>query len=323
MKHQNILVLGGTGFVGGHLIARLAAENRRVLVPTRRRERGRHLILLPTVDVVEADIHDPEVLRQLLREQDAVVNLVGILQSDRGVPYGKAFRRAHVELPRKLVATCADAAVRRLIHMSALGAAPDAPSMYLRSKGDGEAIVLAAPGMAATAFRPSVIFGPGDSFLTLFAQMQKWLPVIPLACANARFQPVCVDDVVTAMANALDQPLTFGRAIEVTGPQVYTLRELVALAGRASGHERAILALPDFLGRLQARVMEWLPGGLLSRDNLDSMKVDNVARHPLERELARALGIEAPKTLEMIAPEYLSEEALHSRYDLYRRHSHR
>lgn len=323
MKHQNILVLGGTGFVGSHLIARLAAQNRRVLVPTRRRERGRHLILLPTVDVVEADIHDADVLRQLLREQDAVINLVGILQGERGAPYGQAFRRAHVELPRNLVAACADTDVRRLIHMSALGAAPDAPSMYLRSKGDGEAIVLTAPGMAATAFRPSVIFGPGDAFLTLFARMQKWLPVIALACADARFEPVCVDDVVTAMANALDQPLTFGRAIELTGPQVYTLRELVALAGRASGHERPILALPDFLGRLQAQVMEWLPGGLLSRDNLDSMKIDNVARHPLEREMARALGIEAPKSLEMIAPEYLSEEALRSRYDLYRRQSHR
>jgi len=323
MKHQNILVLGGTGFVGSHLIARLAAEGRRVLVPTRRRERGRHLILLPTVDVVEANIHDADVLRQLLRGQDAVINLVGILQSDRATPYGKAFRRAHVELPRALVAACADTNVRRLLHMSALGAAPDATSMYLRSKGDGEAIVLAAPGVATTAFRPSVIFGPGDSFLTLFAKMQKWLPVIPLACARARFQPVHVDDVVTAMAKALDQPLTFGRAIEVTGPQVYTLRELVALAGRASGHPRPILALPHFLGRLQAGLMELLPGALLSRDNLDSMKTDNVAQHAPERELARLLGIEAPKSPEMIAPEYLSGESLQSRYDLYRRHSHR
>lgn len=318
MKHLNVLVLGGTGFVGSHLVAQLVGQGRNVLVPTRRRMNGRHLILLPTVDVVDADVHDPVTLQQLATGQDAVINLVGILHGDRGKPYGKAFRRAHVELPTKVREACLAAGVARLLHMSALGAAADAPSMYLRSRAAGEAAV-ADPALQLTVFRPSVIFGPEDQFLNLFATLQKWFPVMPLAGADARFQPVHVGDVVRAMLHALDASATVGQVIELVGPRVYALRELVQLAGAMSGHRRPVIGLPEVLGRLQAWCMEHAPGPtLMSRDNLDSMKVANVASAPLAPEMARLLGIERPIALEDVAPDYLSPAAMGGHFDRYR-----
>jgi len=191
------LVLGGSGFVGRHLVGRLVAAGRRVIVPTRQRERAKHLILLPTVDVVEADVHSEVVLARLTQRASVVVNLVGILHE----PRRGGFDRVHVELARKLVFACRAAGVSRLLHMSALNADTKAPSRYLRSKGEAEAIV-AASELAWTIFRPSVIFGREDSFLNLFATLEKFSPFIPLACAGAKFQPVYVGDVARAFEAA-------------------------------------------------------------------------------------------------------------------------
>ena len=212
MRHQNILVIGGTGFIGGHLVAALAGDGRKVTVPTRRREAGKRLLTLPTVDVMPANVADDATLARLMVGKDAVINLVGSLHGDVGRPYGKAFESAHVELPRRIVAACRAASVPRLLHMSALGAEANGPSMYLRSKAAGEAVVEQAgtvgvadrPPLAVTIFRPSVVFGRDDRFLNLFATMQRWLPVMPLGSANARFQPVAVGDVASAFVNALD-----------------------------------------------------------------------------------------------------------------------
>jgi Predicted nucleoside-diphosphate-sugar epimerases len=223
MNGKTIVVLGGSGFVGRHLVSRLVADGNRVVVPTRSRERARHLILLPTVDVIEADVHDPVVLARLVRGAAAAVNLVGILNESRSGD----FDRVHVELPRKLIAACRDRAVPRLLHMSALNADPRGPSRYLRSKGEAEALV-AASGLQWTIFQPSIIVGPEDSFLNLFAKLQHLLPVIALACAEARFQPVAVDDVADAYVRALGADATHGERYPLCGPKVYTLRELVA-----------------------------------------------------------------------------------------------
>jgi uncharacterized protein YbjT (DUF2867 family) len=306
MRDMSVVVFGGTGFIGSHLVNRLADEGARVLVPTRRAERGKDLTCLPGVDVVEADIHDGATLRRLVAGHDAAINLVGVLHSRRGVPYGPEFRRAHVELPRRIVDACALERVPRYLHMSALGADRDGPSMYQRSKADGEMAARGHPEVAATIFRPSVVFGPGDHFLNLFAAMQRWLPVVPLACAGAAFEPVYVGDVADAFAHVLRDPKSRHLVYQLGGPQIYTLAELVRLAGRYAHHERPIIELPRVLGELQALLFELLPGQpLLSRDNLDSMKVDNVVDPAIRDLTAASLGIKLT-AIEAVAPHYLS-----------------
>lgn len=302
MEYRFVLVIGGSGFIGGHLIAKLSESGRRMIVPTRRYERAKHLAVLPGVDdVVEADIQDDAVLNRLMLGIDAVINLVGVLHSKRGTPYGPEFAKAHVELPRRIVAACAANGVRRYLHMSALGADVNAPSMYLRSKADGEKAALSNPAVKTTVFRPSVVFGEDDRFLNLFASMQKYLPLMPLAGADAKFQPIYVQDVAQAFVHALDDDYTIGKIYELAGPAVYTLRDLVRLAGAYSGHPRPVIGLPPALARLQAFVLEHMPGGpIMSRDNLDSMKTDNVAKG----KIAPELGIE-PARLESIASYYL------------------
>ena len=317
MRYPTVLVLGGSGFVGSRLIAQLVANGRRVVVPSRRYERVKHLTVLPTVQCVVADIHHGEVLNGLMQGVDAVINLVGVLHSRTGggpTGYGPDFARAHVALPKRVVDACVKNGVARLLHMSALGADKAGPSMYLRSKAAGEAVTLAAPTLATTVLRPSVIFGEGDSFLNLFAGLQRVFPLLPLGGASAQFQPIYVDDVARAFVNALDNQDTFGKTYDLAGPRVYTLRELVQLAGRAGGHARPVIGLPDGLARLQALMLEWMPGGpLMSRDNLDSMKTPNISRTPIAPELDVQ-----PVALESIAPHYLGRADAQSRFDAFR-----
>jgi NADH dehydrogenase len=313
---NRILVIGGAGFVGRHIVARLVGQGLRVTVPTRHRARAGHLILLPTVEVVESDVSSDDALDLLLRDHDAVINLVGILQGSRGTPYGREFARAHVELPKRIVAGCTRLGIRRYLHMSALGADPKGPSMYQRSKGDGEAAVRAS-SLDWTIFQPSVIFGPEDRFLNTFATLAKFFPVLPIGGADVRFQPVWVGDVADAFVNALDNRATYRNSYELAGPRVYTLRELVRFAAAASGRPRPVLALPGGIAQVQARMMELAPGEpLMSRDNLDSMKVDNIAsRQPYVP--APELGI-TPTAMEAEAPRYLSGQTVRTRLDAFR-----
>ena len=196
--NNNILVLGGSGFVGTHLCEKLVERNHggsgTIVVPTRWRGHARHIQMLPTLEVEQADVHDPSQLARLLAGCDAVVNLVAILHGRE-----RQFERVHVELPRKLAEACRRVGVRRVVHVSALGAAPDAPSMYLRSKARGEAVLLDGGDLDVTILRPSVMFGAEDRFLNLFARLQRVLPVMPLAAADAKFQPVWVEDVAQAI----------------------------------------------------------------------------------------------------------------------------
>ena len=305
---ERVLVTGGSGFVGARLVAKLASDGHDVVVLTRRRERARDLLPLPTVRVVEGDASDAATLARWAASATSAVNLVGILH-ERG---RDTFERVHVEFPRTFVGACRNAGVSRIVHMSALAASPDAASAYLRSKAAGEA-VIADSGLEWTIFRPSVIFGPGDSFLSLFAKLAQMFPVIPLACARARFQPVFVGDVAECMARALVDDATIGERYALCGPKAYTLEELVSYAAQTSGHPRPIVPLGPAVATLQARVMELLPGPLLTRDNLASMQHDSVC----EGGFPRAFDL-APTPVEAIAPEYLAPFSLHSRFDTFR-----
>lgn len=301
MTRTRVLMIGGSGFIGSAVAARLAAAGLEVTVATRRRERAKHLLVFPTFAVVEADVADPAALTTLMRGQDAVVNLVGVLRGGEGQPYGLGFARAHVDLPARIGAAAARAGVGRLLHVSALGAGPDAPSGYLRSKAAGElALREAAPDAAITILRPSVVFGAGDAFLNLFADLQRVFPVMPLACADALFQPVWVGDVAATLVGALDRAESFGATYPLCGPRVCSLRELVALAGAASGHPRPVIGLPGWLGWLQAWAMEFLPGAPMCRDNVRSMQVPNICAAGCVLPFGR---IATP--LEAVVPGYL------------------
>ncbi|MEP6964703.1 MAG: complex I NDUFA9 subunit family protein [Polaromonas sp.] len=305
---KKILILGGTGFVGSTVCEKLSRLPCRVTVATRRADHARHLQLLPMLDVAEIDVHDAAALTSLLAGHDAVINLVAILHGSR-----QAFEKAHVQLPLELVRACEASGVRRILHISALGASADSASLYQRSKARGEAVLLDS-GLDVTVLRPSVIFGAEDKFLNTFADLQQLLPVIPLAGSKARFQPVWVEDVASALVRCLDDTSTIGQIFEACGPEVFTLKQLVELAGCYAGVNhgkgRPVIGLPDALARLQAWFMELAPGDpVLSRDNLDAMKTDNVASAQLPG--LEALGIK-PAALGAIGPTYLGARGLRS-----------
>jgi len=296
---KNVLVLGGTGFVGRHLCEHLNRAGIRATVPTRRLNNAQAVQMLPLVQPLEADVHDAAALARLLPGHDAVVNLIAVLHGSRA-----RFEQVHVELPRRLAAAMQASGVRRLVHVSALGASASGPSEYQRSKAAGEAVLQAA-GLELTILRPSVIFGAEDRFLNLFASLQKLFPLMPLAGSQARLQPVWVGDVARALLHCLLHPATSGQIIECAGPETFSLADLVRLAGRLSGHPRPVLPLPRALGYAQALLMQLLPGKpLLSADNLRSLEVDNVASGQLPD--LRALGIE-PQALEPLAARYLDQ----------------
>lgn len=316
---ERILVLGGSGFVGTHVCEKLVRKEWHVTVPTRHAANAKKLLIYPFMDVLELDVHDEAALTRAVAGHDAVVNLVAILHGNQA-----AFDKVHVALPQKLARACIAGGVKKLVHISALGADAQhpeaAPSMYLRSKSQGEAVLMRAAGLGVqTAFdltilRPSVMFGAEDKFLNLFAKLQKHLPIMPLAGAHARFQPVWVEDVASAVVRSLERggiesPHNAPHVLELCGPDVFTLQELVQLAARLSGvregRGRPVIALPRWLGRLQAMLMELAPGQpLMSRDNLDSMQRDNVASGTLPG--LQSLGI-VPAALRPIAQDYLTQ----------------
>lgn len=295
MATPSIVMFGGSGFIGRRLAVQLAQIEAKVLIPTRRLGSVKpSLRTLPGIECREADIHDPAELSQLVAGREIVINLVGILQGSAA-----DFQRAHVEVTGKIIAACQQAGIRRYLHMSALGANPAGPSHYQRSKAAAEALVRDAQ-LDWTIYRPSVVFGAEDQFLNMFAKMLRFLPMLPLASAQTRFQPVWVDDVARAYVAGVQRADLIGQTLSLVGPKVYTLAELVRLAGEYAGVARPVIPLPDWAARLQASMMSVLPHPPLTHDNLDSLTVDNVdpAGFPA------LLGWQ-PTALESIAPGYL------------------
>ncbi len=278
MKYD-ILLIGGNGFVGRALAAQLQSAGYSVLIPTGHLAAGRDLRLLPKVHLEDADIHEFDTLQGLcsrVNPSGAVINLVGVLHDKPAQPYGKIFQAAHVDLPKNIITAMQMHGLKRYLHMSALGAHSNGPSMYQRSKGDGEAAVKAS-NLDWTIFRPSVIFGAQDQFINLFAKLTKLFPVMPLANHSAQFQPVSVEDVATAFVRALKMPMTIHQTYDLVGPTVFTMQEIVELAKRKVGASCAIIPVPAFVGYLQALAFEFLPGPtLMSRDNIASMQQPNI-----------------------------------------------
>jgi len=303
MTMQRITVIGGTGFVGSHLTVQLAKNIPEVIVLTRRPQRFRTLKVLNNVHVQETDVHDEAALRSALRGSDAVINLVGILNQSGG---NYTFNTAHAELTRRVVIAAKDCEVPRYLHMSALHAdADNGSSEYLRSKGLAERHLRELAGdLAWTIFQPSVIFGPGDSFFNRFGALLQQLPVFPLACPDAKLAPVFIGDVCNAMCEALDNPETIGETIALCGPADFTLKELVEFTRDTLGLSRPIIGLPDFAARLQARVMEFVPGKPFTRDNYLSLQTDNVCAADCPRQTT---------SIQAIVPTYLGSSGLRAK----------
>jgi len=316
MKVLRICVLGGTGFIGSHLVHRLAGLGHSVTVITRRPERHRDLRIDTAVKLVQAAPFDGEALRALFQDSDAVINLVGILNESGS----SRFQTAHVELPRAVVKAMREAGVTRLLHMSALNANVNEPnSRYLKTKGEGEDLVHHAPGLAVTSFRPSVVFGPGDSFFNRFATLLRLSPpLFPLACAGARFAPVYVGDVVETMVRALEDDKLAGQRLELCGPEVYTLQKLVQYTAGQIGRNTLVIGLPDFAARLQGHVLGLVPGKPFTIDNYYSLQKDSVCSTPA----LIGLGIK-PRSVEAIVPTYLSDKRSRAQFTRYRATSRR
>jgi NADH dehydrogenase len=308
MRH--VTVLGGSGFVGSAIVRQLSLAGYEVKVLTRRREAAKHIILLPNVDVIECNVMDDAALSKGIKGTDAVINLIGILHNSKKA----SFTAMHAELPARLAKVCAKLGIKRLVHMSALQASQYAPSAYLRSKSEGENAVLRAnKNLDVTVFRPSIIFGRGDGFINLFATLVKLLPVILLAKPNAKFQPIYVEDVAHAFVASLDNIDTYGKAYDLGGPKVYTLRQLVAYVADTLGKKRPIIGLNNMFSYLQAFAMELMPVKLMTRDNVRSMEVDSVC----VTSFPAFLGFQ-PVALETIVPDYLSEDNPRNAYNRFR-----
>lgn len=329
MPAHKICILGGTGFVGHRLAAHLVEAGHQVWLPTRHRERHRDMLVLPTLQLVEGDIQNPVFLRRLfagdlpaspnspavrspLGPMDVVINLIGIL-NEKGRS-GAGFARAHAELPAKVAEACRATGVRRLLHMSALHASLKSPSHYLRTKAMGEDTAHRAggAGLNVTSFRPSVIFGPRDSFTNRFAALLRLAPgVFPLACPESRFQPVYVEDVARAFVGALDNRKTFGARYDLCGPKVYTLRQIVGFIAQQLGRRVYIVGLNDWMSRLQAAVLEFVPGKPFSLDNYRSLQVDSVCAEG-KTAFTDVFGLQ-PASFEQIVPTFLGRAARDAR----------
>jgi uncharacterized protein YbjT (DUF2867 family) len=300
MKPLSICILGGTGFLGTRLLAHLIKDGHRVTALSRDREQHKHLLVLPGLTLENGDVYDEAQLSEHFRGKDVVINLVGIL-NERGFG-GGGFRRAHTELTRAVLQAMRSAGVPRLLQVSALKAATDAPSYYLRSKGEAEKLIReSGANLDWTIFQPSVMFGPGDSFLNRFATLLASVPLVfPLARPNAKFQPVLVDDVIEALRRCLRGGAGSAQTYELGGPRVYALREIVELVAKLTGRRRWIIGLPNFMARMQGLVMDFVPGRPFSTDNYRSLTVDSVC---VEDGFAR-LGIK-PQSMIASARQYL------------------
>jgi len=302
MLPKTIAIAGGTGFIGTALTPKLTAAGWHVRLLTRNPERHRALKVVPEAELIKVRLGSDADLERALDGCDAVINLVGILNSR--TRDGAEFTTVHAELPARLALAAKLGGATRFAHVSALRAdAEKGPSQYLRSKGAGEVALRRAAGqdLALTIFQPSTIYGANDSFTNRFADLLRLpSPFMPLPKPNARFAPVHVDDVANAIVGSIEDRDTFGKTFQLCGPQVLSLREVVEMVRDALGVNRAIVGMPDTLSRIQAMLLEFVPGKPLSRDNLKSLEVNSICDNNGFERLGitpRAAGTWIPRTV--------------------------
>lgn len=307
---NKVVVLGGSGFVGSALVTKLDAAGYEVTVLTRRRDRAKHLFLLPNVRVVSCDVFDDAALSNALIGAQVVINLIGILNQNRRL----SFNAAHHQFPNRVANICVQLGIKRLIHMSSLGATLNAPSLYLQSKAAGEsALAEYSHLLNITIFKPSIIFGRQDRFINLFATLIKYCPLILLAKPKAKFQPIWVEDVASCFVASINDVETYGKTYELAGPTVYRFKELLEVIMQTTQRKRPMIGLSDRLSLAQGFLMEWLPIKLMSRDNVRSMEVDSVSHAPFP-----PIFNIAPTPLESVIPDYLNNENPRGAYDDFR-----
>ena len=288
---MRVAIIGGSGFVGGALTNTLSAMNHQITLLSR------NSIARNLPSHVKVKVYKPQHFSaELLSDCDCVINLVGIL--NKRILHPQDFNDAHVELVRQIVNACHSAEIKRYLHVGALNANPQGPSEYLKTKYAGERLALEADGLDATSFRPSVIFGPEDSFLNRFARLLKLLPVpiFPLACADTLFAPVYVDELATQIVESIDDDKTVGQCINLCGPKQYTLEQIVSYVGQLLSKRVKIIALPDNIAKLQGRLCDFVPGRPFSFDNYLSLQMDSVCSES---------DILCKTPMEDIAPSYI------------------
>ena len=272
---RNLLLLGGSGFVGTQLAFALANLGWQVSVPCRRPHRHRELLVHPNIRLLEANVTDPARLKSLCQNQQAVINLVGILNERRKGD----FRRCHVDFIKEVVESCSVSGIKRLLHVSALGAdQATGSSLYLRSKGEGENLLhtFGQRGLNVTSFQPSVVFGKDDDFINRFAGILRfYIGYFPLACPDSKLAPVYVGDLVAKIVNSIDDRATYGQRYKVCGPEVFTLRQILELIITTLRLPVRVMPLGKGMSRLQAVVLQNLPGKLFTMDNYRSLQTDN------------------------------------------------
>jgi len=312
---MRIVLIGAGGFLGRYVLYALLHDRHHCVVLSRAPASHGATRLLPGVELVQADVYDPEVLAEQFTGADVIISMAGIL-NETGHK-GQGFYRVHVGIVEAVIEACRLAGVSRVLHVSALNAGQGS-SYYLKTKGQAEALLMAAKGLNVSIFQPSVIFAPGDEFFNRFAAMLRVLPVLPLACAGARLQPVFAGDVAAAMCAALDDPMTWGKRYQLAGPKSYTLKELVQWTTHQLNRRRSIIGLPRWLSAVMGLVMEWVPGKPFSRDNYRSLQTDNTAR----QNGFAYFGI-YPRTIDTIVPDYLTSSVRQRRLQGFRRQARR
>jgi NADH dehydrogenase len=312
---MRIVLVGASGFFGGYLLRALTADRHHCVVLTRAAVRRSTVNMLPGVELVQADIYDADALAAAFSGADAVISMAGILnESGRD---GRGFHKVHVELVEGIIKACQQAGVSRVLHVSALNAGKGS-SHYLKTKGEAEVLLTAADALNTTIFQPSVIFGRGDSFFNRFAGMLRLMPILPLACPNARLQPVFAGDVAAVMTASLEDPMTWGKSYELAGPQSFTLKQLVEWTAKSLGLRRRIIGLPGPLSATMAAVMDWVPGKPFSRDNYQSLKTDNISN----QNGFAYFGV-YPRAINVVVPDYLTGSVHQRRLQNFRRQPRR